>query len=163
MLGMKSTFLGVPLLALALVAGLPACDSKNDAPDKREDEGGDEKPEAPEKTKAKDDAEDEEDEARLSDDGNKATPTPATDKPDTPATKTGDFKTADQFGKPGAGTTGDETKKVDDGAGATPGANPIGATPIKSDKRGEGSAEGGECPCIRGFVCCSGVCKRSCS
>ena len=161
---MKTHFLGASLLAFALGFGLAACDSKSDAPAKREDQGGDEK-DAPEKTKAKDDAEDEEDEARLSEDGTKPTPTPVTPKPDTPATKTGDFKTANQFGKDGAGTTktGDETKKIDDGAGATPGANPIGATPIGTDKRGSGSSTGGDCPCVRGLVCCDGVCKKSCS
>lgn len=161
MTGMKSTFLGASILALALGFGLVACDSKNDAPDKREDEGGDDKDEAPEKTKAKDDAEDEEDEARLSDDGTKPPSTPTTPKPNKPTTETGDFKTANQFGKDGTGTakTGDETKNIDDG----PGASPIGATPIKSDKRGAGSNTGGQCPCIRGLVCCDGVCKKSCS
>ena len=159
---MKRSLLGASLL-FALTFGLVACDSAKDAPDKREDEGGD-KVEAPaaEESKAKD-AEDEEDEARLSD-GKKTTPTPATPKTDTPSTKTGDFKTADQFGKVGAGTakTGDEVKKIDDG-GDTSGDTPIGATPFKSDKRGAGSNTGGQCPCMRGLVCCDGVCKKSCS
>lgn len=152
MSAMKRTFLASMALVLTGAFALPACDSDTASPVKREDEGGDaNEPPKKEEPKKEEPAKEKAETTDEADTKDVAAPKPVAPKPATTTAKADDTeKKADD-----TSTAGDDKKGL---VGATPTATTTG-----THRRGEGSGPGGECPCMRGFVCCAGTCKKSCN